>query len=101
MWSLVMFDLPVLTKSQRQAAVRFRNLLLDLAYQRVQLSVYVRFSPTPSSLAPAIRRIKGNLPEGGEVRIISISDHQWAGAFRFSDVEHGLPSEVPTQLTIF
>ncbi|MDR3360453.1 MAG: CRISPR-associated endonuclease Cas2, partial [Bifidobacteriaceae bacterium] len=57
-WNLVMFDLPVKTKLQRTAATMFRNMLLDLGYERVQLSVYVRYLPLPSAGASALRRIK-------------------------------------------
>jgi CRISPR-associated protein Cas2 len=98
---LVLFDLPVLTKLQRKEANRFRNLLLDLAYQRVQLSVYTRFSPSAHSLIPAIKKIKRNLPDGGEVRILTITDHQWATGLRFSAVPLQGTMAQPTQLTIF
>ena len=32
MWCVVMFDLPVATALERRAAMRFRNLLLDMGY---------------------------------------------------------------------
>jgi CRISPR-associated protein Cas2 len=100
-WSLILFDLPVQTKPQRTAATQFRNLLLDLAYTRVQLSVYARFSPSGHSLIPAVRKIKANLPEGGDVQILSVTDHQWATAYRFSSQPADPPLHQPTPLTIF
>jgi CRISPR-associated protein Cas2 len=100
-WNLVMFDLPVKTKPERTAATAFRNMLLDLGYERVQLSVYVRYLPLPSAGSPAIRRIKRNLPRGGLVRILNVSDHQWATAFRFANFEAVRPESTPQQLTIF
>jgi CRISPR-associated protein Cas2 len=100
-WNLVMFDLPVKKKSQQRAANAFRNMLLDLGYERVQLSVYVRYLPLPSAGAPAISKIKRNLPLGGAVRIINVSDHQWASAFRFANHEAEAPESAPQQLTIF
>ncbi|MDR2380693.1 MAG: CRISPR-associated endonuclease Cas2 [Bifidobacteriaceae bacterium] len=100
-WSLVMFDLPVKTKPQRSAATAFRNMLLDLGYARVQLSVYVRYLPLPSAGAAATRKIKLNLPPGGLVRIINISDHQWASAFRFSNLKQETGETPPDLLTIF
>lgn len=100
-WSLVMFDLPVLTKAQRRRATKFRVLLLDLGYQRAQLSVYARFSPSVSSVIPAISTIKRNLPEGGEVRVFSITDHQWASALRFSNAKAQDAETAPSQLAIF
>jgi CRISPR-associated protein Cas2 len=101
MWSLVLFDLPVLTKPQRRAATQFRNLLLDLAYQRVQLSVYARFSPTAHSLIATIKKIKRNVPDGGEVRILAVTDHQWASAHRFSAEPTPAALDPPSQLSIF
>jgi CRISPR-associated protein Cas2 len=101
MWSLVMFDLPVKTKTQRSAATAFRNLLLDLGYDRVQFSVYARYLPLPSAGASALRSIKANLPVGGLVRIINVSDHQWSTAFRFANLTVQEPGPTPQQLTIF
>lgn len=101
MWSLVMFDLPVQTKAERRHATRFRHLLLDLGYQRTQLSVYSRFSPSVNSVIPAISIIKSSLPDGGEVRMLSITDHQWATALRFSNAKGVEAEDVPPQLAIF
>ena len=101
MWSLVMFDLPVQTKAERRRATKFRELLLDLGYQRMQFSVYARFSPSVSSVLPAIGTITVNLPGGGEVRILSITDHQWATALRFSSAKDVEAEKAPSQLAIF
>ncbi len=100
-WSLVMFDLPVKTKPQRRAATDFRNLLLDQGYQMAQFSVYVRFSPSVHSILPCIRTIKRNLPEGGEVRILTVTDRQWATAIRYSNGYEQTQEAEPLQLTIF
>ncbi|MDR0505190.1 MAG: CRISPR-associated endonuclease Cas2 [Bifidobacteriaceae bacterium] len=96
-----MFDLPVLTKQQRRDATRFRLLLLDCGYIRVQLSVYAKFSPTASSIIPSIRKVKMGLPPGGEVRILAVTDHQWASADRFSNDTTAKPEPTPELLTIF
>ncbi|SNT02001.1 CRISPR-associated protein, Cas2 family [Micrococcales bacterium KH10] len=100
-WNLVMFDLPVVTKSQQRAANQFRNMLLDLGYERVQYSIYVRYLPIPSMGASGIRMIKSNLPRGGAIRMINISDHQWSSAFRFVDAEDVSVVDTPEELTIF
>ncbi|WIY81811.1 CRISPR-associated endonuclease Cas2 [Propionimicrobium sp. PCR01-08-3] len=98
---MVMFDLPVETKSQRREATAFRNLLLDNGYQRAQYSVYVRFSPSIHSILPTIGVIKNDLPSGGEVRIVFVTDHQWAKALRFCDEVPRSQERSPDQLTIF
>ena len=100
-WSMVMFDLPVQSKSERRRATKFRELLLDLGYQRTQLSVYTRFSPSVSSVIPAIGTIKSNLPDGGEVRLLSLTDRQWATALRFSNAKGREAEDSPSQLAIF
>jgi CRISPR-associated protein Cas2 len=100
-WCMVMFDLPVKTKLQRTEAAAFRNMLLDNGYQMAQYSVYVRFSPSLHSILPAVRTVKKNLPAGGEVRIVFVTDHQWSKSLRFANEVSLQPEEAPLQLTIF
>lgn len=100
-WSVVMFDLPVRTKKERRQATGFRLLLLDLGYWRAQYSVYVRFTPRAAGSRSAVETIKTNLPEGGEVRILHVSDNQWAKAIRFFKGTPTKPEPEPLQLTIF
>ncbi len=73
MWCLVMFDLPVKTKKERQAATDFRNMLLDMGYAMVQYSVYVRYTPTQSGNRSTVKAIKENLPPKGKVRVVHLS----------------------------
>lgn len=101
MWSVVMFDLPVKTRSQQRDANGFRNLLLDLGYSRAQFSVYVRYSPSASGSLSAIKEIKQNLPVDGEVRVIHVTDKQWSKGLRFSNRTATDSEERPSQLTIF
>jgi len=96
-----MFDLPVKTKVQRQAAATFRNLLLDEGYQMAQFSVYARFSPSVHSILPTIGTIKRNLPMGGEVRILTVTDRQWSKTLRYSNARENPVDGAPLQLTIF
>ncbi len=101
MWCIVMFDLPVKTKSQRTAATLFRNQLLDLGFSREQFSVYVQYLPLAARLSKTIKEIKLILPCGGAVEILAVTDKAWSGAYRFSS---GAPKEMPSapsQLEIF
>ncbi|MDR0847655.1 MAG: CRISPR-associated endonuclease Cas2 [Propionibacteriaceae bacterium] len=100
-WSVVMFDLPVKTKPQRRASSDFRHLLLDNGFQMAQLSVYVRFSPSVHSLLPTLRTIKHCIPPGGEVRILTVTDREWATALRYVNSVEETQEEEPEQLTIF
>lgn len=96
-----MFDLPTNTKTERKEATRFRNELLDLGFCRAQFSVYVQYFPLAARTAATVRTIKNSLPEGGDVRILSVTDTQWAKTIRFSNHLEGAPEDKPAQLTIF
>lgn len=77
-WCVVMFDLPVKTKTQRKQATAFRQNLLDLGFCMAQLSVYVQYLPLAAKLSNLVKLIKEKLPPGGDVRILSVSDIQWS-----------------------
>lgn len=101
MWLLVMFDLPVMTKKQRKAANSFRHLLLDSGFSMVQFSVYARYRPTGGSDVRVVSGIKANIPAGGKVRLMEVTDKQWTSMLRFTNREPDKDPETPEQLTIF
>lgn len=101
MWCLVLFDLPVKTKPQRREATRFRNFLLDIGFSMVQYSVYAKFWPTGGQDVPTLRAIKSNLPPGGQVRMLAVTDRQWGTAHRFENAKAVEEEQGPQQLTIF
>ncbi|WP_270416497.1 CRISPR-associated endonuclease Cas2 [Bifidobacterium pseudolongum] len=101
MWCLVMFDLPVRTKNERREATAFRNMLLDMGYMMVQFSVYARYSPTQSGNRSTVKMIKQHLPSGGKVRVVHISDHQWAQSLRFVNEVPQNDVEAPDVCTVF
>ncbi|NEG89098.1 CRISPR-associated endonuclease Cas2 [Bifidobacterium aerophilum] len=101
MWCLVMFDLPVKTKQQRNAATDFRNMLLDMGYGMVQYSVYARYTPTQAGNRATVQMIKAALPAQGYVRVLHVSDHQWSSALRFSNSEQLDDAETPELFTLF
>ena len=101
MWCLVMFDLPVETKKQRREATRFRNDLLDWGFCMVQFSVYVKYWPTGGQDHATLRAIKTHLPEGGQVRVLALTDRQWATGLRFDNAKPRKAAGAPEQLMIF
>ncbi|MFR0557730.1 CRISPR-associated endonuclease Cas2 [Pseudoscardovia radai] len=104
MWCVVMFDLPVETKMERRAATQFRDLLLDQGFMMVQFSVYARYTPTLGGNRSSVEFIKKNIPAKGKVRILNLSDHQWAQSFHSYDSQIGNPNDGPTApgaLTLF
>lgn len=98
---MVMFDLPVKHREQARRANEFRNMLLDLGFCQVQLSVYARYTPKAGGNRHAVATIKSHLPPGGSVRIIHVTDNQWATGQRFSQGRPDFTPEQPEQLTFF
>lgn len=101
MWAIVMFDLPVKTKAQRREATQYRNQLKDLGFQRVQYSVYARYSVTAAASVRLAATLSTYLPGGGEVRIVRITDRQWAKALRFANGEASDVEQEPNSLLLF
>ena len=76
-WILVMFDLPVLTDTERKMASRFRKDLLDGGYLMIQFSIYARPCVSYEQMDTHIARVKAIMPEAGNVRLMFITDEQW------------------------
>jgi CRISPR-associated protein Cas2 len=76
-WILVMFDLPVLTDSERKIATRFRKELLDSGYLMIQFSVYARPCVSYEQMDTHIAKVKSIVPEAGNVKLMFITDQQW------------------------
>ena len=101
MWLFVFFDLPTSLKKERKAAARFRKDLLQDGFAMMQYSVYVRHCASKESGEVHIKRIKGCIPEKGQVSILSITDKQYGMIINYWGVkEDPLPSG-PRQLEIF
>lgn len=78
MWVLVFFDLPTDTKRQRKAASDFRKKLVGDGFKMFQFSIYMRHCPSAENAAVHVRRVKLNLPDFGNVGILTITDKQFA-----------------------
>lgn len=74
---LVMFDLPVKTKTERRYATRFRNFLINDGYHMVQFSVYSRVCNGRDSVETHRKRILSALPPKGAVRMMVITEKQY------------------------
>ncbi len=83
MWVLVMFDLPVLTAKERREANQFRKFLLNIGFERCQLSVYMRCCPGKEKIERYVRQIKDSLPNGGQVDILNFTDKQFENIISF------------------
>ncbi len=102
-WTMVMFDLPTVTRQEQRAANAYRNLLLDEGFLRVQWSVYAKYFINSTGLARTLIRLKQELPPGGVVRVLKFTDTQWAATLRIENVvgDDPSPEAPPPQLLLF
>lgn len=96
-----MFDLPVLTKSERKAASDFRKSLLDMGFEMTQFSVYMRFCTSQSQIDTYCRRVESALPEGGKVNILSFTDKQYERIISYYGRVKQAPNKTPDQFDLF
>jgi CRISPR-associated protein Cas2 len=101
MWLLVMFDLPVVLKEERDEATRFRLRLLDLGFERSQLSVYMRFCTSQSHIDAVCRKVEAALPPGGKVNILIFTDKQYERIVTYHGGRRQAPSKTPDQFDLF
>ncbi|MBT6361966.1 MAG: CRISPR-associated endonuclease Cas2 [Rhodospirillaceae bacterium] len=100
LWILVMFDLPTVEKSDRKAATKFRNFLLDQGFAMAQFSVYYRMVSGKDKGHTLESKIRANLPEFGSVQIVAITDKQYEN-IKFFKGKQRETSEKREQLLLF
>ena len=101
MWMMVMFDLPVLTRTERRNANKFRKFLLDQGFDMCQLSVYMRFCAGKEQAQVYTRRVQAALPPSGNVQIIYLTDKQYANIVSFNGGSRQPANKNPAQYTLF
>lgn len=77
---VVMFDLPTDTKPARKIYSEFRRYLINAGYDMLQYSVYSRICPNRDAADEHVRRLQVNAPKKGAVRVILITNKQFAEA---------------------
>lgn len=87
MWMMVLFDLPVVEKSERKAATDFRNFLLDNGFSMIQYSIYTKLFSGKDACEKYYKLIKNNLPKQGKVDILTITDKQYGNIISYSTGE--------------
>ena len=99
MWILVLFDLPVTTKPERAKATGFRNALLDLGFEMVQFSVYMKHC-TGKEQAEAIQnKITAFVPAHGNIKLLFITDKQFGNIVHLG--KHSARQINDSQLELF
>jgi CRISPR-associated protein Cas2 len=100
MWMMVMFDLPVGTKTERRCATKFRNTLLDEGFEMSQFSVYFRFVGDRSRMRPYVNAVKKAAPPGGKISILFFTDKQFADIINIQSRIVQPQPENPDQLVL-
>ena len=75
---MVFFDLPVKTKKQRKHYCDFLKFLINDGYLMLQYSVYSRMVRNHDDAQKHVLRIKANLPPEGSVRVMTVTEKQYA-----------------------
>ena len=83
MWIMTLFDLPTTTREERKEAKCFRDYLLDLGFEMAQYSVYMRMVSGKEQVESIYAKVKANLPEGGRVDLVTITDKQYENIYSF------------------
>lgn len=101
MWLFVFFDLPVTTKTERHIATHFRKFLEKDGFSMMQFSVYIRHCASKESAEVHVSRVRNNIPEKGQVSILSVTDKQYGEILNYWG-RHSKPlGESPKQLELF
>ena len=100
-WIFAMFDLPTDTKKARRDYTYFRKNLLKDGFTMLQYSVYVRHCASEENADVHYGRITSFLPDGGEVRLITITDKQFGRMESFWGKMRKPPPVQPRQLELF
>ncbi|MBI3773880.1 MAG: CRISPR-associated endonuclease Cas2 [Gammaproteobacteria bacterium] len=101
MWVTVMFDLPVVERSERKAATDFRNTLLDMGFEMAQFSVYMRFCTSQAQIDTFCKRVEQALPEGGKVNILIFTDKQYERIISYCGKAKQAAKKSPDQFNLF
>ncbi|MCL1902343.1 MAG: CRISPR-associated endonuclease Cas2 [Alphaproteobacteria bacterium] len=75
---MVFFDLPTMSKIDRKHATKFRNALLREGYYMMQWSIYSRICKGVADVEKHSRRLKSLIPPTGSVRLMSVTERQFA-----------------------
>ncbi|MCL2309897.1 MAG: CRISPR-associated endonuclease Cas2 [Proteobacteria bacterium] len=76
---LVFFDLPVVTRAERRAYTVFRRFLINDGYDMLQFSVYARILNGHDAEEKHYQRLSANLPPEGSIRVLTVTEKQYAG----------------------
>ncbi len=101
MWMVAMFDLPMVDPENRRDYTKFRKALLRDGFMMLQFSVYARYLPSEEAAEHHRRVVRMALPPLGQVRVISITDHQFGKMEVYWGKKAHEPEPPPQQFMLF
>ncbi|MCX8035613.1 MAG: CRISPR-associated endonuclease Cas2 [Candidatus Sumerlaeia bacterium] len=101
MWLIAMFDLPVKEVQDRKHYQQFHKALVRQGFMMLQYSVYARFFASEEGTASYRKAIRAVLPPKGQVRLLAITDKQFAKMEVFEGKTPAEPEKQPEQLMLF
>jgi CRISPR-associated protein Cas2 len=101
MWLFVMFDLPVATKDDRRRYAQFRKCLIREGFLGLQFSVYARFFESEEATTACRGRVTERVPEAGRVRMLHVTERQFATMAVLFGKRTDEPEQPPEQLLLF
>lgn len=101
MWLFVLFDLPVDGNEEKRHYVKFRNHLLKDGFTMLQYSVYARYCPSEEASEVHRKRARQAIPPKGQVRLLAVTDRQFAKMESFIGRTRQSPEKAPDQLMLF
>ena len=101
MWLFAMFDLPVTTKSARREYAKFRKALQREGFCMLQFSVYARYCPSEDATDVHRAHLQSVLPPKGQIRLLSVTDRQFAKMEVYRGKTRAPTEQPPAQLMLF
>lgn len=74
---IVMFDLPVITETDKKIYSKFRRFLLNDGYFMLQYSIYVRVCKNADDVHKHEVKLSVNMPSRGNVRLLQVTENQF------------------------
>lgn len=101
MWLVAMFDLPVKTQAARREYARFRKALVSRGFTMLQYSVYARCCRSEDSATQVRGEIRAVLPPAGQVRVVTVTDRQFAKMEVYFGAKRRATEDPPAQIMLF
>lgn len=76
---MLFFDLPMVSAPDRRNYAQFRRFLLNDGYDMIQFSIYGRIVNGQDAEAKHLKRLASNLPPRGSIRLMTVTEKQFAG----------------------